>query len=100
MILVPYDPHNSVTSSPITCKDSICDNAFKVTNSVCDGTQVCGYNFQYGDGSSTTGYLVADDLIYNTVQANNTLVNSEAKIVFGSVYTLLNAWCYVHSIYF
>eukprot|EP00250_Pteridium_aquilinum_P029906 c40312_g1_i1 orf=119-1654(+) len=87
MVLVPYDPHTSSTSSPITCKDSMCDHAFKLTNSDCDGTRLCGYNFQYGDGSSTTGYLVADTLIYSTVQSNNTLANSEAKIVFGCGYS-------------
>ncbi|MCO5608226.1 hypothetical protein L7F22_062432 [Adiantum nelumboides] len=87
MILVPYDPHTSSTSSTIACKDMICDHAFKVSNSGCDSSQACSYSFQYGDGSSTTGYLVADTLIYSTVQPNNTLANSEAKIVFGCGYS-------------
>ncbi|KAI5062140.1 hypothetical protein GOP47_0022679 [Adiantum capillus-veneris] len=87
MILVPYDPHTSSTSFTIACSDLICDHALKVSNSGCDSTQVCSYSFQYGDGSSTTGYLVADNLIYSTVQPNNSLANSEAKIVFGCGYS-------------
>ncbi|MCO5557299.1 hypothetical protein L7F22_010860 [Adiantum nelumboides] len=88
MVLVPYDPHTSSTSSTIACKDMICDHAFKVSNSGFDSSQACSYSFQYGDGSSTTGYLVADTLIYSTVQPNNTLANSEAKIVFGPHYNV------------
>lgn len=87
MILVPYDPRTSSTSSPITCKDSVCDYAVKIANTGCDEAQYCGYNFQYGDGSSTTGYLIADTLIYSTVQPNSTLVNTEAKVMFGCGYS-------------
>lgn len=87
MTLVPYDSHTSSTSSPMSCKDPNCDYAVRITNAGCDQSQNCGYTFRYGDGSTTTGYLVADTLIYSALQSNSTLVNTQAKIIFGCGYS-------------
>ena len=81
MIIVSYDPH-SQTSSPISCDDPICDSGSKIVNTRCY-ENYCGYSFQYGDKSSTTGYLIEDTFMYRALQSNKSQVNTDAKIVFG-----------------
>ena len=83
MVLVPYDPDSSITSSPLSCDNPVCGNGLKIVNTNCDGENYCGYGFQYGDESSTTGYLISDKFMYNTIQANNSQDNTDANIIFG-----------------
>ncbi|KAF3775960.1 Aspartic proteinase-like protein 2 [Nymphaea thermarum] len=77
-----YDPQKSSASSIISCSDSRCVSAIETAEARCE-SQNCGYTFQYGDGSGTTGYYVSDTLSFNTVVANDATSNSSATITFG-----------------
>ncbi|CAN6439340.1 unnamed protein product [Victoria cruziana] len=77
-----YDPTKSSTSSTITCSDTRCVSAIEAAEARCE-SQNCGYTFQYGDGSGTTGYYVSDTLSFDTVVANDVTSNSSSTITFG-----------------
>ena len=83
MNIESFDPHLSLNSSLISCEDPICASGSKIVNTNCYEDNYCGYSFQYGDKSSTTGYLVEDTFVYRTIQPNKSLSNADARIVFG-----------------
>ncbi|XAR64598.1 Nepenthesin [Bertholletia excelsa] len=79
-----FDAASSSTVSVISCSDSICASIVKSAAAECttQGNQ-CGYAFQYGDGSGTSGFYVSDLLSFDTVMGPSLVVNSSAPIVFG-----------------
>lgn len=79
-----YDATVSSTASPISCADQVCASIVQTTSAECSTeTNQCGYTFQYGDGSGTTGHYVADLLYFDTVLGTSLIANSSAPIVFG-----------------
>ncbi|WOL05007.1 aspartic proteinase-like protein 2 [Canna indica] len=82
-----FDPHKSFTSSQITCSDERCTSGLLTGDALCStsnsSSSPCGYSFQYGDGSSTSGYYVSDTIYFDTVLENEQTANSSATIVFG-----------------
>ncbi|KAL3358245.1 hypothetical protein AABB24_015407 [Solanum stoloniferum] len=79
-----YDATVSSTASPISCGDQVCASIVQTTSAECSTeTNQCGYTFQYGDGSGTTGHYVADLLYFDTVLGTSLIANSSAPIVFG-----------------
>jgi hypothetical protein len=83
MTIESYDPHLSQNSSMMSCEDPICASGARIVNTKCYDEKYCGYSFQYGDKSSTTGYLVEDTFIYKTLQPNRSMANADSRIVFG-----------------
>ncbi|XP_072956845.1 aspartic proteinase 36 [Typha angustifolia] len=85
--LESFDPDKSSTASRITCADDTCTTALQTGEAVCSASgsssSLCGYSFQYGDGSGTSGYYVSDALYFDTVMGNEQTANSSATIVFG-----------------
>ncbi|KAE8733077.1 hypothetical protein F3Y22_tig00001644pilonHSYRG00579 [Hibiscus syriacus] len=77
-----YDPGSSSTSSLISCSDQRCNVGLQSSDSDCSDNQ-CSYTFQYGDGSGTSGYYVADLLHFNTILEGSMTANSTAPIMFG-----------------
>ncbi|KAL6967117.1 hypothetical protein U1Q18_032921 [Sarracenia purpurea var. burkii] len=79
-----YDPSSSSTASLISCSDQRCAVGIQSSDSVC-ATQnnQCGYTFQYGDGSGTSGYYVSDLMELTTVNGNSITSNASAPVVFG-----------------
>ncbi|KAM0068420.1 putative nepenthesin [Helianthus debilis subsp. tardiflorus] len=77
-----YDPSSSSTSSVISCSDQRCSLASRSSDSGCNNKQ-CSYNFQYGDGSGTSGYYVSDYMHLNTIGLDSASSNSSANVVFG-----------------
>ncbi|KAF5799561.1 putative nepenthesin [Helianthus annuus] len=77
-----YDPSSSSTSSVISCSDQRCSQASRSSDSGCNNKQ-CSYNFQYGDGSGTSGYYVSDYMHLNTIGLDSATSNSSANVVFG-----------------
>ncbi|KAJ6309595.1 hypothetical protein OIU76_014520 [Salix suchowensis] len=79
-----FDPGSSPTASLISCSDQRCSLGLQSSDSVCSSqNNQCGYTFQYGDGSGTSGYYVSDLLHINTVLGGSVMNNFSAPIVFG-----------------
>ncbi|KAF5727496.1 aspartic proteinase-like protein 2-like [Tripterygium wilfordii] len=79
-----FDPGSSSTASLISCSDQRCSVGVQSSDSLCSAqTNQCSYTFQYGDGSSTSGYYVSDLLYFDTIVGNTLTTNSSAQIVFG-----------------
>lgn len=81
-----FDPKNSSTASSITCTDDKCTSAISTGEATCQtgssGT-FCGYSFQYGDGSGTSGYYVSDTIYFSKATGGEQTTNSSATITFG-----------------
>lgn len=79
-----YDTGSSSTASMVACSDPICPSVIQPAASDCTNqNNQCGYSFQYGDGSGTSGYYVSDILYFDMVLGNSLIVNSSAPIIFG-----------------
>lgn len=79
-----FDPGSSSTSSLISCSDKRCSLGIQSSDSLCSAqSNQCGYTFQYGDGSGTSGYYVSDLLHLDTVLGNSLIQNSSAPVMFG-----------------
>ncbi|CAA0830422.1 Eukaryotic aspartyl protease family protein [Striga hermonthica] len=76
-----FDSATSSTFSRISCSDNTCAN---IAQTACTAEiDKCGYSFQYGDGSGTSGYYVSDLLYFDTIFGTSSVENSSAPIVFG-----------------
>ena len=77
----------SSTASLIGCSDQRCSSAVQTGEAICpasdSSSSLCSYNFQYGDGSGTSGYYASDTLYFDTVTENDQATNSSATILFG-----------------
>ncbi|OIT29549.1 PREDICTED: aspartic proteinase-like protein 2 isoform X1 [Nicotiana attenuata] len=78
-----FDPSSSSTARPISCSDQRCALGEQSSDSGCSTQNQCSYTFQYGDGSGTSGYYVADFMHFNTIVGNSLTSNSSAPVVFG-----------------
>lgn len=78
-----FDPSSSSTARPISCSDQRCALGEQSSDSGCSTRNQCGYTFQYGDGSGTSGYYVADLMHFDTIVGNSLTTNSSAPVVFG-----------------
>ncbi|OAY51496.1 aspartic proteinase 36 [Manihot esculenta] len=79
-----FDPGSSSTAALISCSDQRCTVGIQSSDSLCSSqSNQCGYTFQYGDGSGTSGYYVADLLHFDTVLGGSVTNNSSAAVVFG-----------------
>ncbi|TYI09934.1 hypothetical protein ES332_A09G105500v1 [Gossypium tomentosum] len=79
-----YDPGSSSTASLVSCSDQRCSSGLQSSDSGCSGqSNQCSYTFQYGDGSGTSGYYVADSLHFNSILEGSVITNSTAPIMFG-----------------
>lgn len=79
-----FDPGSSSTSSVISCSDQRCSLGIESSDSGCSAqNNLCGYTFQYGDGSGTSGYYVSDLMYFDTIVGSTLITNSSAPVVFG-----------------
>ncbi|KAK6140027.1 hypothetical protein DH2020_026243 [Rehmannia glutinosa] len=79
-----FDAATSSTVSPISCSDNICASIVQTASVECSAeSNQCGYSFQYGDGSGTTGFYVSDLIHFDTILGTSLVANSSAPIVFG-----------------
>ncbi|XP_051113983.1 aspartic proteinase 36-like isoform X2 [Andrographis paniculata] len=74
----------SSTVSPISCSDNMCSSIVQVSSAECSTeSNHCGYSFQYGDGSGTSGFYASDMLYFDTIAGTSLISNSSASVVFG-----------------
>ncbi|KAL3622953.1 hypothetical protein CASFOL_033253 [Castilleja foliolosa] len=79
-----FDPSSSSTASLISCSDQRCALGTQSSDSVCSDQNQCGYTFQYGDGSGTSGVYVYDSIFFESIVGNSMTSNtSSAPVVFG-----------------
>ncbi|XP_075492048.1 aspartic proteinase 36-like isoform X2 [Primulina tabacum] len=78
-----FDPSSSSTAKPISCSDQRCTLGEQSSDSLCLDQNRCGYKFQYGDGSGTSGYFIQDSMYLDTVVGNSLTSNASALVVFG-----------------
>lgn len=79
-----FDAASSSTASAVSCSDKLCASIVRNSGAGCAAqSNHCGYSFQYGDGSGTSGYYVTDLLYFYTVMGASMLANSSAPIIFG-----------------
>ncbi|KAK6144301.1 hypothetical protein DH2020_021121 [Rehmannia glutinosa] len=78
-----FDPSSSSTASLISCSDQRCALGAQTSDSLCSSQNRCGYTFQYGDGSGTSGIYLSDSIYLDSVVGNSLTSNSSAPVVFG-----------------
>ncbi|XP_010521704.1 PREDICTED: aspartic proteinase-like protein 2 [Tarenaya hassleriana] len=77
-----FDPGASSSALLVSCSDRRCSSTLQ-SESGCSPNNLCSYTFQYGDGSGTSGYYVADFMSFNMVVTSTLSLNSSAPVVFG-----------------
>lgn len=80
-----YDRKSSSTSKVVTCNDNFCDlvNKQERQESDCKANETCNFKLTYGDGESTSGYYVKDDVQFQKASGNSQTSNSSGSVVFG-----------------
>ncbi|MFQ6664759.1 hypothetical protein Gotur_031757 [Gossypium turneri] len=78
-----FDTTSSSSARMVPCSDPMCSSEYQTTATQCSQSNQCSYSFQYGDGSGTSGYYVADMLSFDAVMGQSSIANSSALIVFG-----------------
>ncbi|XP_050383403.1 aspartic proteinase 36-like [Argentina anserina] len=83
--LTLYDRNSSSTSEVVRCSDKFCtaygeDHEMAKCNKPDDK---CSYLIQYGDGSSTSGYFVKDEVQFQKASGNFETSTISAPIIFG-----------------
>ncbi|CAM6016575.1 unnamed protein product [Sphagnum balticum] len=74
----PFDPSLSSSYSPASCVDNAC-TALPNNWGTCAGTN-CGYQYEYGDGSSTEGELAYETFTVTNVDGSTTAI---PNVTFG-----------------
>ncbi|KAJ0476661.1 putative nepenthesin [Helianthus annuus] len=78
-----FDAGSSSTASSVSCSDSVCSSIVQTSDASCSEGNQCGYRFQYGDGSGTSGHYVTDLFYFDTIVGPSMVANSSAYITFG-----------------
>ncbi|OWM82475.1 hypothetical protein CDL15_Pgr002050 [Punica granatum] len=79
-----FDSSNSSTAYAVHCSHPICNSQAQTSSVQCSPqSDQCGYSFQYGDLSGTSGYYVIDTLYFDIVLGQSLITNSSAPVVFG-----------------
>ncbi|KAF8038468.1 hypothetical protein BT93_B1109 [Corymbia citriodora subsp. variegata] len=81
--LTLYDPKGSSTSDLVTCDQDFCTSAYNAVFRGCKPDILCPYNLTYGDGSSTAGYFVEDNVQLDQVTGNLQASSTNTSVTFG-----------------
>ncbi|XP_047316113.1 aspartic proteinase 36-like [Impatiens glandulifera] len=77
-----YDPQASSTGKEVTCDQDFCSTANDDQTSCKAGT-ICPYSVSYGDGSSTSGYYVRDNVQLDRASGDLSTTPMSGTIAFG-----------------
>lgn len=79
-----FDGTSSSTAGLIPCSDPLCTSSAETSANQCSSdSNQCGYSFQYGDGSGTSGHYVSDALYFDMILGQSLISNASATIIFG-----------------
>ncbi|KAK7854348.1 aspartic proteinase-like protein 2 [Quercus suber] len=81
--LTLYDPKSSSTSSLVACNQAFCTSTYNGQLTGCKPDVLCQYEVVYGDGSSTSGYFVNDNVQFDRVTGNLQTAPGNGSIIFG-----------------
>ncbi|KAM1039232.1 hypothetical protein ACFX13_034530 [Malus domestica] len=81
--LTMYDSKSSSTSSKVTCDQEFCTSSFNGKLPDCKADMLCNYSISYGDGSTTSGYYVKDNIQLDKVNGNHQTTSTYGTVVFG-----------------
>ncbi|KAG5549617.1 hypothetical protein RHGRI_014807 [Rhododendron griersonianum] len=76
-----YDPKGSATGTLLTCDQDFCIETFNPTG--CKVGATCPYQVTYGDGSSSLGYFVSDNIQLNRASGNLQTTPMNGSVAFG-----------------
>lgn len=81
--LTLYDSKASNTSKPVYCDGEFCKSTYDNQVSDCKPQKSCLYSITYGDGGTTSGYFVKDDLTFDKVNDNLHSEPTNSSVIFG-----------------
>ncbi|KAK4763828.1 hypothetical protein SAY87_013266 [Trapa incisa] len=81
--LKPYDLNSSHSGKLVTCDQKFCAVATGKSVDTCKEDMLCQYSVVYGDGSTTSGYFVEDNIHLNQVSGNFHSSLTSANVKFG-----------------
>lgn len=76
-----YDLKGSTTGKLLTCDQDFCIETFNPTG--CKVGAMCPYQVTYGDGSSSLGYFVSDNIQLNRASGNLQTTPMNGSVAFG-----------------
>ncbi|KAI3797697.1 hypothetical protein L1987_32960 [Smallanthus sonchifolius] len=81
--LALYDPKDSSSAKTVGCDHEFCTSTFTGQSDECKAGMLCAYAVKYGDGSSTAGYFVNDNVKLDQVSGNCQTTSMSGNIIFG-----------------
>lgn len=78
-----YDTKSSSTSNKVTCDQEFCTSTLNGRLPSCKPNMLCNYNIAYGDGSTTSGYYVKDNIQLDKVTGNHQTTSTNGTVIFG-----------------
>ncbi|KAJ0741843.1 putative nepenthesin [Helianthus annuus] len=81
--LTLFDPKDSSTAKPVGCDDPFCKATFDGPPDDCKAGMLCAYSVTYGDGSSTSGFFVKDNVTLAQVSGDRQTTSMSGNVIFG-----------------
>nr|XP_043634965.1 aspartic proteinase 36-like [Erigeron canadensis] len=81
--LTLYDPKGSSSSKKVACDDEFCKTTFDASSNECKAGMLCAYSVAYGDGSSTAGYFINDNIKLAQVSGDRQTTSMSGNVTFG-----------------
>lgn len=79
--LMTYDPKASANGKSVSCDEEFC--MLNTPYSDCRTGMPCDFQVSYGDGSSTAGFFVKDDIQFEQVSGDLQTTSMNGSIAFG-----------------
>ncbi|XAR65803.1 Nepenthesin [Bertholletia excelsa] len=76
-----YNPKDSSTATTVSCEQDFCAAAVGPTG--CTVGSRCEYSIAYGDGSTSTGFFIKDNVELNRASGNLQTTPMNGSVVFG-----------------
>lgn len=78
-----YDLKASSTAKSVLCNQDFCKAMFNSESPDCKAGMLCEYSVTYGDGSTTAGYFVQDNIEFEQVSGNLQTTSMNGSVAFG-----------------